>query len=233
MIARLCRRFLIIRVYCGCMRVLLSQRDGYSRAEYLTDMTVHIAGCLAALGCVPVLIWLSLGHGAGPAPTVGTALYGFGFMLMISASALYNIFPHPDWDWLLKRLDHSAIYVKIAATVTGFAFIAGQGGALVAALWATAAAGISLKLVSPYKFRRIGLILYVGMGWVGALAGWKLLSDLPQASLVLTATGGLIYTGGVGVYLWDRLPFHNAIWHVCVLVASLMIYAALVIALTS
>lgn len=212
------------------MRLLLSRRDGYSRAEYLSDLVVHLTGCLAVLACVPALFWVSLGHESGLAPVLGAACYGLGLMAMIWASAIYNVFPHPDWDWLLKRLDHSAIYVKIAATVTGFALIAGQGWELVIGLWAAACLGIGLKMVCPYSFRRTSLVLYLGMGWAGALVGWQMLSVLPVASLTLTAIGGLTYTGGVAFYLWERLPFHFTIWHVCVLTASLLIYAAVVIA---
>jgi hemolysin III len=41
--------------------------------------------------------------------------------------------------------------------------------------------------------------------------------------------GGLLYTLGVAFFLFERLPFHYTIWHVCVLVASAAMYAAVTV----
>ena len=149
---------------------------------------------------------------------------------MILCSALYNMIPHPDWEWLLKRLDHSAIYLKIAGTFTGLALLVGHHFWLIAALWSAATAGVTLKVCAPHGFRRIGLALYLGMGWVGAVLGWTVFAALPVSSVALIAAGGGIYTMGVLFYLWDRLPHHMAIWHVFVLAGSMSIYSAMIIA---
>ncbi|MEM9970749.1 MAG: hemolysin III family protein, partial [Pseudomonadota bacterium] len=88
-----------------------SRRAGYSRAEYLSDLAVHVLGLLIVIGSVPALITAAALSSDTAAPVAGTVLYGVSFAAMIGASAAYNIFPHPNWEWLLKRLDHSAIYV--------------------------------------------------------------------------------------------------------------------------
>jgi hemolysin III len=131
-----------------------------------------------------------------------------------------------DWSGVLKRLDHSAIYMKIAGTYTPFTLISGQGLALTAGLWGAACLGILLKVAAPHRFRWAGLALYLGMGWAGVVAGGALLAALPVPVVVLMILGGLLYTSGVVFYLWDRLPFHNTIWHVFVLAASVAFYAA-------
>jgi len=215
------------------MRPLLTQRSVYSRAEYVSDLAVHMIGLVAVVGCVPVLIVLAAVLGDGPSHVVATVVYGVSFAVMISCSALYNIVLRPEWEWLLKRLDHTAIYLKIAGTVTGFALIAGQGWVLVSALWATAALGVSLKLAAPFRFQKLGIALYLSMGWAAGLLGWGIFAALPGSVLVLIILGGLSYTVGVGFYVWDRLPFHFTIWHALVLVGSLCLYAALVIAIVN
>ncbi len=202
----------------------------YSRAEFISDAVVHIAGLVLVAAAVPVLIFLATMIDKGTAPVWSAAVYGTSFALMILCSALYNMFPHPDWVWLLSRLDHSAIYLKIAGTYTPFAIISGQGLVLLAGLWGAALTGVSLKLVSPHRYRMFGLALYLAMGWVGALAGWGIFAALPVEVAILVATGGILYTIGVVFHLWDRLPFHNTIWHVFVLVASGVLYAAVVVA---
>lgn len=201
----------------------------YSRAERLSDAVVHVAGLALVTGAVPVLIVLAiLLRGDGPAVT-GAAVYGATLVLMILCSALYNMIDRPGWAWVLRRMDHAAIYLKIAGTYTPFALVSGQGAGLLAGVWGAAIAGVALKMVSPARFRWIALALYLGMGWAGEVAGGDLLAALPLASQVLMLIGGGIYTLGVAFYLADRMPYHNTIWHVHVLAASLVFYAAVLV----
>lgn len=213
------------------MGISLDKRVGYSRAEYISDLAVHVTGLLAVTAAIPVLIVLAALLDGDPWQITAAAIYGASLLAMIGCSALYNIFPHPEWEWLFKRLDHSAIYLKIAGTYTAFVLIAGHGFALAAGLWAVAAAGISLKIVSPARWRWIGLTLYLGMGWVAAVLGQGVFAALPAPVIWLIAAGGMLYTLGVVFYLWDRLPHHLTIWHVFVLAASLTIYAGVVLSI--
>ncbi|MDD9922658.1 MAG: hemolysin III family protein [Boseongicola sp.] len=215
------------------MQQVSVERVGYSRSEYLSDVVVHILGLAVVLACVPVLIVLAAIDGNGMAPISASVLYGCCLIAMITCSAVYNVFPHPEWEWLLKRLDHSAIYLKIAGSVTAFALIAGQGFLLVTGLWLAAGFGIVLKLISPFKFRWLGLTLYLGMGWATSFFGWELFMALPNAVVWLIGISGLLYTVGVAFYLWERLPYHNTIWHAHVLVASVVLYAANVVAISA
>ncbi len=205
---------------------LLGSRTGYSRAEYLSDMIVHVTGLVLALVSVPVLITLTALWRGDAVALVGISVYCASLLAMLSFSALYNIAGPGRWTPLLQRLDHSAIYAKIAGTYTPFALLSGQGGWLVTGLWAAAVAGMGLKLASPARFRRLALALYLGMGWAGLAFGGDFIAHLPPAVFALIVTGGLLYTLGVGLYLFDRLPFHYTAWHILVLAASMVLYAA-------
>lgn len=198
----------------------------YSRAEYLSDAAVHLAGLAAVLGGVPVLVVVAALTRGDAASVAGVAVYGVTLVLMILASALYNLVQRPHWTWLLRRLDHSAIYLKIAGTYTPFAVISGHGLGLTVALWGAAAAGVALKVIAPWRFRWPALALYFAMGWADVVVGGSLFEALPPEVTRLMLIGGLLYTGGAVFYLWERLPFHNTIWHGFVLVASLVFYAA-------
>ncbi|MCU0911200.1 MAG: hemolysin III family protein [Rhodobacteraceae bacterium] len=202
----------------------------YSRAEYLSDAVVHVAGLALAAGAVPVLIVLTALLRGDAASVAGVSVYGGALVLMILCSALYNMIPRPDWGWLLRRLDHSAIYLKIAGTYTAFIAVSGQGLGLLLGLWAAALAGVGLKILSPARFRWAALALYLGMGWAGVLAGGAVFGALSAPVVALMAVGGVLYTAGVAFYLWDRLPFHNTIWHVFVLAATGVFYAAVLVA---
>jgi len=208
-------------------------RTTYTRAEKVSDAVVHVAGLSLVLMAVPVLIVLTALYRGDAASVAGVSIYGVALFAMILFSGLYNIGETSGFgaakEWLLRRLDHSAIYLKIAGTYTPFTLMSGHGVALTIGVWAAAFAGIGLKLVSPERFKWAGLVLYLGMGWAGMLAGGSLFAALPTPVLVLMITGGLLYTLGVVFYLWRRLPFHYTIWHVFVLAASFVFYAAVLV----
>ncbi len=214
------------------MRRLLARPIGYSRAEYLSDVAVHVVGVILVSAIVPALVVLSAF--AGPENSVwGTLIYGGTLTAVIYFSAIYNIFPHPHWEWLLKRLDHAAIFLKIAGTYTALALISGKGGESIPGVWAVACLGVALKLVSPYRFRWIALLLYVGLGVAVGLFAEGMMSDLPDLTFALLALGGVTFLIGVGFYLWQALPFHFTIWHVFVLSGSLLVYAGILTAVMS
>lgn len=205
----------------------------YSRAEYLSDAVVHVTGLALVAAAVPLLIVLTALLRGDAASVAAVSVYGGALVLMILCSALYNMSRRVEWHWFLRRLDHAAIYLKIAGTYTPFVALSGHGFGLMAGLWGAAAAGVGLKLVSPARFRWLALALYLGMGWAGVVAGGALLAALPGPVVALMLAGGALYTLGVVFYLWHRLPFHNTIWHVFVLVATLVFYAAVTVAVVA
>lgn len=204
-----------------------------TRAERLSDAVIHVAGLALAIGAVPVLVVLAALTRGDAAAMVGVSVYSATLILMILCSALYHMVPYASWKGLLRRLDHSAIYLKIAGTYTPFALLSGQGGGLVAGLWGAAAAGLSLKMISPDRFRWAALALYLGMGWAGVALGGALLGALATPVIVLMIVGGGLYTLGVVFFLWERLPFQNAIWHGFVLAATLVFYIAVTVQLVT
>lgn len=208
----------------------LAPRSGYSPAERLSDAVVHVSGALVVAVAVPVLIGLTVWLGASGRMILAVAVYGATLVAMIFCSALYNIWGQGRWHWLFRRLDHSAIYAKIAGTYTAFMLTAGGHAAyLLAGLWGAALAGIGLKALSPQRLRWLGLALYLAMGWAGIAMGSGFTGHLSAPVLALIATGGALYTLGVVFFLFERLPFHYTIWHVFVLAASLVFYAAVTV----
>ncbi len=205
----------------------------YSRAEQVSDAVVHVMGLALVLMAVPVLIVLTALYRGDAASLTGVSVYGGALIAMILCSALYNIGETSGLgaarEWLLQRLDHAAIYLKIAGTYTPFTLLSGHGVALTAGVWAAALAGIVLKLISPERFKIIGIVLYLGMGWAVVAAGGPLFEALPLPVVVLMMVGGGLYTLGVVFYLWRKLPFHYTIWHIFVLAASFVFYAAVLV----
>lgn len=209
-----------------------TRRTAYDAAERFADGVIHCLGVAFALMSAPVLVTLTVVLDGSPALVAAASVYGVAMIAMFTASALYHMVPAEDWRDLLRRLDHSAIYLKIAATQTPFAvFIGGAKTVWVlAGLWIAAGLGAAAKMLAPDSLRHVSLGLYLALGWTGLIvvspAGDGV--ALTGATMALALTGGLLYSAGVPFFLMERMRFHNAIWHGFVLVATLVFYSAVV-----
>ncbi|MRR30792.1 hemolysin D, partial [bacterium] len=95
------------------------------------------------------------------------------------------------------------------------------GWAVFGTVWGCAAAGIVAKAFRAHRFPVLSTALYIAMGWIVVVAVKPLLANLNTVSLVFLAVGGLCYTLGTVFYLWRKLKFHHAIWHLFVLAGSI------------
>jgi hemolysin III len=160
---------------------------------------------------------------------VSVSVYGAGLLAMLGFSAAYNLWPVSPRKWLLRRFDHSAIYVLIAATYTPFFVQLSDrlfAMSLLAGVWCVATIGIVLKLFWPGRFDRVSVGLYLAMGWSGLVAYDAGVAALPQLALWFIVAGGALYTTGVIFHAWQRLRFQNAIWHSFVLLGAACHYTA-------
>lgn len=198
----------------------------YSHIEHRADAVVHVLGILFAINAS---LWL-LANVTGLDVVVSVSVYCAGLLAMVGFSAAYNLMPHhrPSKQ-VLRRLDHAAIFIMIAATYTPFAVNRlgyPAGNAILAAIWVTATAGVVLKLVYPRRFEYLSLALYLGMGWMVIAVLKPLAQSMAMVDFWLLVGGGLVYSAGVVFYVLDRLPFHKAIWHGFVLAAAVLHYSA-------
>ncbi len=206
----------------------------YTRAELLSDAVVHAAAILAALIAAPLLVTFAVVWSGDPGLVTAAAVYGISLIAMFCCSAAYNHLAWPGWRDCLRRVDQSAIYLKIAGAYTPFAVLTGtQAGLFLAGVWVTALAGVTLILFAPPKPRWPALTLYLLLGWAGVLVGWHMIASLTPAGRDLVLMAGLLYSFGLVFFLWERLRFHNTIWHVFVVTASGLVYAAVLLELWS
>jgi hemolysin III len=171
--------------------------------------------------------------------TVAMAIYGAGLVALFGGSALYHRWPAPGLcKAALQRIDHSAIFVFIAASYTPIALIALHGPLAWATLgiaWTGAAAGVTFSLGWIEAPRRVIVCSYLALGWLALLAMPELLEHLGPQPLALLAGGGLLYSAGAVVYTRQRpdpwpqwFGFHE-IFHALVIVAAAAQYIALVV----
>jgi len=207
----------------------------YSRAERIADGIIHAVGVMLALSGVIVLIvfaafWARDGGARGGAGHVAAlAVYGGALLASLVASACYHMTPWERVRPALRRIDHAAIYLKIAGTYTPLVALIGSAFAWVVlgVVWALAITGMVLKLAFWRDPGRLATAFYLVLGWIGLLLIWPMVQTLPVAVLILVACGGVLYSAGVVFFTWDSLRYSNAIWHGFVLVASGCFFAAI------
>lgn len=208
----------------------------YDFHETLADAVVHGIGVVAALVGVTVLIFHNTIWGT-QAAQVATWIYGLGLVGSLGISFAYNMARPSRFKWIMRRMDHSAIFVLIAATYTPFLQPGASGDpmimALLVAIWIMAGVGVTLKCAFPGRYDRLAVLLYLAMGWSGILAIKPIATHLPTLSMVLIVVGGVIYSAGVIFHLWEKLRFQNAIWHAFVVTAAAIHYVAVLAAAVS
>ena len=200
----------------------------YDRAELIADGIVHAIGVIFGLIAATVLVVLTAVY-ASALDIVAVSIYVAGLLAMLVLSASYNLWPVSPTKWVLRRFDHAAIFVLIAATYTPiimelkdsvFAMV------LLVGVWCVAIFGVVLKLGWPGRFDRVSVGLYLALGWSGMMLYDSVVTALPKLALWFVLAGGALYSLGVIFHAWRRLRFQNAIWHCFVLLGAACHYTA-------
>lgn len=161
---------------------------------------------------------------------IAFTIYGSSLVILYAASTLYHYAKTEKMKYYLRIFDHSAIYVLIAGSYTPFALITlrNHGGlTLLAIVWGITAVGIIFKLFFTHRFNFLSTMLYLGMGWLAVTMYEPLVASLHPYALYLLVAGGLTYSLGTVFFLWDRLPYNHAIWHLFVMGGSICHFIAL------
>jgi hemolysin III len=205
-------------------------RFDYSRAELIADGIVHAVGIVLAIAAGSALLAMSAFR-AGPGEYIAAAFYVVSVLTVLSISLAYNLWPISPAKWILRRFDHAAIYLLIAATYTPFlsqlndAWLA---GGMLALVWSAAALGMAAKMLFPGRFDRAAIIFYLAIGWSGVVVLRPILEILPSTTIALIVAGGIVYSCGVVFFVWKGLRFQNAVWHGFVVTGAGLHFAALI-----
>jgi hemolysin III len=193
----------------------------------------HAYAFWAALIAATLLIVL-----AGPgAPRVSAVVYGVALCALFAASGAYHRWPwNPRWRPLLRRIDHSTIFVFIAATYTPVALLVMHGTlrwAILVAVWSGALVGVVLSVAWITAPRVLSAACYVALGWVAIAATPQLVQRLDVAPLVLLTIGGALYSVGAVVYAtrrpnpWPRTFGFHEVFHALVIAAAAVQFVAM------
>jgi hemolysin III len=174
---------------------------------------------------------------SGGRERLALAIYAVSLSALLGTSALYHRvnWRRPSARLWMRRLDHSMIFLLIAGTVTPFALLVvggSLGTALLIAVWAGAAAGIAVELVWTSSPKWVSAVVYLAVGWIGAVAFPSIVANAGIGAGALIAAGALLYTAGAVIYALQRpdprpavFGYHE-IFHVLVVAAAVAHFAA-------
>ncbi|MBT7954970.1 MAG: hemolysin III family protein [Rhodospirillaceae bacterium] len=201
--------------------------ERYPRDEERLSAAVHVFGVLLSIvGLVFLIIQANSVGRAGSLPVV--IVYGATLMLLFSFSSVHHAAILPRIKQAFLVLDHCGIYLLIAGTYTPFSLLmpVGQRWILLAIIWGLALAGIVVQLVAFLigrgdSYERFAYFFYLAIAWIPILwAGEYVLKSLPPMGLDLLVAGGVAYSIGVIFYVWKRIQYAHAIWHLFVVGGS-------------
>jgi len=200
----------------------------YSRGPELANSITHGVSVVLSIAGLAVLVSFA-GLRGDAWHVVSCSIYGASLILLFTASTLYHSFSSPKLKHALRVADHASIYLLIAGSYTPYLLVSLRGRwgwSLFGCVWGLALAGIALKIFFTGRFRYASTAIYLAMGWMIILALRPLARAVPVGGIVLLLVGGLLYTGGAALYLFKRIPYHHAIWHLFVLAAAIAHYCA-------
>jgi hemolysin III len=200
---------------------------------------LHLFAFFGSILAAAALIPLASVQGARAGLSV--ALYCLTILGLFGVSALYHRRRWSPRGWkLMKRADHSMIFLFIAGTYTPFLLLAvpePTGYWVLAVVWTGAAAGVALKSVWPTAPRWVGVPIYLALGWVSVFLLVDILRTVGATALVLLAAGGLLYSVGAITYAlkkpnpWPGTFGYHEVFHAMTIVAATCHYIAVYFAL--
>lgn len=198
--------------------------------EKLNSIT-HLIGAAFAIAASSILITIAALK-ADVSRIVGFSIYGAMMIALYTISTLYHSIKQGPVKDFFRKLDYLSIYFMIAGTYTPFTLIVLNGmwsWTILITIWGLAFIGILQEILIGKKTRKLSILIYVLMGWLIVVATKPMLDSLPVAAIIWLVLGGLFYTAGVGVFVYDEKIKHgHGIWHLFVLAGSICHFACLV-----
>ncbi|WP_433346074.1 PAQR family membrane homeostasis protein TrhA [Micromonospora sp. CA-111912] len=201
---------------------------------------LHTYAFFSALVCGIVLCSVAAGR-PGWAPLVSCLIYSLTVCGLFGTSALYHrrVWSERGYQ-IMRRMDHSMIFVFIAGTYTPFCVLlldTRHATTMLALVWGGALGGVAVKLIWPHAPRWVSAPLYLALGWVAVAMLPQILHSGGVTALVLLAVGGAIYSVGAVFYAlrrpnpWPTVFGHHEFFHACTLVAAVCHHIAIYFAL--
>ena len=194
----------------------------YTCREEYANIGTHAVGVVFSIVALVLMVLYAVENG-DPYFIVAVSIFGATLILLYLMSTLYHSVRHPKVKHVFRVFDHSCIYLLIAGSYTPFTLVTLRGGwgwTLFGLTWGLALCGIIFKIFFTKRFSILSTLMYIALGWLVVIAIKPVVGTVPAGGLAWLVAGGLLYTFGVLFYVWRRIPYHHAIWHLFVMAGS-------------
>ena len=195
-----------------------------SLGEELVNAITHGAGALLGIAGLCILVLRAVRYGTA-LNVVSVSIFGAAMILLYLVSCLYHALPHCKGKRVLQVLDHCSIFLLIVGSYAPVCLVTvgGRKGWIIFIVnGACGLLGILLNAISFQRWKKVSLALYVVMGWMGILILPTIIRELTPLGFALLLLGGVAYTAGIYFYRQKEKKYYHGIWHVFVLLGTVL-----------
>jgi hemolysin III len=203
------------------------ERD-YRLAEEIVSAVTHAIGGYLGAAAIVLLVMFAAGSGEQVAwKVVSGSIFGASIVILYSASVIYHAVTNARIKRMCEACDQMAIYVLIAGSYTPFCLVSLRQDSPALAwtvfgfIWGAAIFGIVFKTIARRPHKYVTTATYLAMGWCSVFVLYPLSQVLGMGGIAWLVLGGVLYSLGIVFFLWRRLPFNHAIWHLFVLAGTI------------
>ncbi|KUP06492.1 hemolysin D [Bacillus coahuilensis m2-6] len=204
----------------------MTHYDKIDKKEEIANAITHGIGFLLSIPALVLLILFAVQRGTAW-HVVSFTIFGTTMIILYFFSTMLHSFRPSKAKRFFAILDHSAIYLLIAGTYTPFLLVSIRGAlgwTLFGIIWGLAIGGIVFKFIFVDRFNLISTLFYILMGWMIIIAIRPLYESITGTGFTLLLIGGILYSFGAIFYIWEKLPYNHAIWHLFVIAGSSFMY---------
>ena len=201
----------------------------YSLGEDIGNAVTHCVGSFVALGLLISLAWIAGRYGDW-LDGLAFVFYGITILFMFVISTVYHSMTNHSARNVMKRMDHVAIFILIIGSYTPYVFSllnTPRGYITYICLSILTVFGVIFKAIYAGRFKKIGTLIYVLMGWASLILLPQIVAKLPTMGVVFFVASGLIYTIGALFYAFSKFKYSHMVWHIFVLVAVISMYLSI------
>ena len=198
--------------------------------EEIANILTHGIGTIASAVGLIILVYFANVKG-GIWEQVSFSIFGITMLIVFLSSTIYHTIRTPKLKAIFQTIDQSAIFLLIAGSYVPFCLLSMRGiwgWSILSIVWVLAIIGVIFKIYFRHRMVKFFLALYVAMGWLCVIAIKEMLEKIPEFSLLFIMLGGAFYMLGIIFYLWEKLPYNHAIWHIFVLGGCASHYVAVI-----
>lgn len=203
----------------------------YTIGEEIANSVTHGVGALLAIAAIVITVVKAVSDGGGVL-LFSALVYTIFMFLEYTASTLYHALRPEGAKRVFKVLDHSFIYLFIAASYTPYCLItlADVGGwPLFFVVWGAAIAGVAIEAFWVFRPRWVNAVIYLLLGWAVVWFIPALYSLLPPVGFWLLVAGGVCYSIGCIFYVLKQVPYFHAVFHVFILAGTILQYFSILL----